>query len=158
MKFFILTAFFLVTISAALSLLHSSSSEEGEGQDAFGSVAKHFKSYFNVVRRQATGSTTQLSYGPNISTIYAHLAAVVGCDLRALDQPSCSYVEQRKDGSVIEVTRQESTKEGKIKLRDNQYNELNIKQLVKSMEIQATDAQGNSIYIVENANGKDVRV
>ena len=78
-----------------------SSSSSEESTDPFGDVAQHFPTYFNLVRRQAVASKSQLLGGPNITNIYGHLADLVGCDLRTSD--ACSYVENRKDGSVIEV-------------------------------------------------------
>lgn len=69
--------------------------------DPFGSVSQNFHTYFNLVRRQAVGRSLQLAAGPNITNIYEHLADLVGCDLR--ENFACSYIENRQDGSIIEV-------------------------------------------------------
>ncbi|KAI1712199.1 hypothetical protein DdX_09743 [Ditylenchus destructor] len=124
-----------------------SSSSSEEGTDPFGGVAQQFPAYFNLVRRQAVGSVSQLLAGPNITNIYEHLAELVGCDLRLAN--ACSYVENRNDGSVIEVIREWNGPKGSIRLVDREKNSLEITQKEDGRDIIARDSRGNEININE---------
>ncbi|KAI1724069.1 hypothetical protein Ddc_05271 [Ditylenchus destructor] len=118
-----------------------SSSASEEGTDPFGDVAQHFPAYFNLVRRQAVGSVSQLLAGPNITNLYEHLAELV---IREWNGPKGSIRLIDREKNSLEITQREDGRD--IVARDSRGNEININEFDWGQKkVLVKDGQGNTV-------------